>query len=167
MLFGPIPSGVVNLADRDANLAIAATAPIGDITGDGLPDVNGAGEIIPGGAWSGDLGDEDVVIRFLFTSSTRSGEANGDGQLDVAATDNGYLGVFYGPIAPGDYLASDGDLQWNQLYGVGNVGDGAGSAWFVPDVDGNGRDELAVSLYTNLIRETDDVSKTMLFIYPL
>lgn len=133
---------------------------IADLSGDGIPEISAWSVEDAGQVWlvSGDIVGEvalaDVYQARLYGEqpfdgageSAAAGDANGDGYLDLlagASTSRGSQGtayLVYGPLS-GDLPLAEGAARIEGDFDVDWCG---GSVAFLPDVDGDGADDLAV-----------------------
>jgi hypothetical protein len=138
--------------------SVASRIEIGDVNGDGLPDVVVAGAGTNGGSISlflndpthpGQLQPEQIVATSTgFFDSAILADMNGDGILDIAvSTDSAVsgsvfwnVGIFFGdPVHPGQFLALE-----NLNLGLANV-----YTPLVADFNQDGLNDLAVLTATN------------------
>ncbi len=130
---------------------------VGDVTGDGVEDI-ALGECcstggVPGGrgrvvvvsadAFTGTLDDADVVIEgpwegaYMGYALDRVGDQDGDGLDDLLASATGGLTA---AVLPGNASGDTADIAITLLYGEVT----GTSARDIHDVDGDGRDDIAV-----------------------
>ncbi|MCK6523304.1 hypothetical protein L6R49_17965 [Myxococcota bacterium] len=124
----------------------------GDADG-GCPIVLGAGDVSVVGGASRD---------YFGYAVSADGDADGDGHddllvgaygADTATTGAGAAYLFYGPFADGDSLdVADADATFLGKAASDNLGYALG---FVPDVDGDGADEVILTAYGNNDGATD------------
>jgi hypothetical protein len=123
--------------------SIADWTAIGDVNGDGLPDVvvDGIGVFLNDPAHPGQLQPEQLIADPLgFYGAPMLADLNGDGVLDLAGADgtDGVTVYFGDPAHPGQFLA-----QQSLNLGVANV-----YSLLVADFNQDGLNDLAVLTVT-------------------
>jgi hypothetical protein len=112
---------------------------VGDVNGDGIPDVvvaniygNVAGNVsLLLGKGDGTFGEPKIIAAYESPSDVKLGDFNGDGNLDLAVSDEGHIAIFLGD--------GHGNFILNQVFkgikGLGNI--------VVADFNGDGILDLA------------------------
>lgn len=137
----------------------AGVGHIGDLDNDGIPDVvasaPGADEL-NGRAYVFSGADGDLVHTLAPTAQSASSRtygvffARGGGDIDGDGTEDVYIGDYAGDGGNGRvyiYSGASGDLirQFNAEEPQDGVGPGRG----VPDIDGDGHDDLVIASWTS------------------
>lgn len=171
VLFGPLPrGGTIDLRATPADLTIHGAdvsdllgelVAVGDLSGDGLPDLvaSASGGDGPGNTQSavgegvvffGPLGPgvvdlavdaPDVLIHGCCRPAATVGDVSDDGAPDLVVASSSGLHGFFGPLVPGTVVDLAVDAADLRIHGA-DAGDGFGLTLAVGDVTGDAAADL-------------------------